>query len=156
MLVLLEWFTNDITIVGNKVTVYQDNGNSINITAPVKCRATSILGMRQTSGSNSLGLAISCFKVYSEDFKCCEGMDCCVTILYLPDCFTLSKLTINENQAIGTVVGDLMYIERRESFSDLTLARWRFFDNASFEIIQINRWHLRFWTKSVYKTVFKG
>jgi hypothetical protein len=28
-----------------------------------------------------------------------------------------------------------MYIERRESFSDLTLARWRFFDNASFEII---------------------
>ena len=78
----------------------------------------------------------------------------------LPTVFTLSKLTINENQAVGTVVGDFNVLIEDRVVSDLSLvAGDGGFDNSSFEIIG-NKLLVKsifdFESKSIYKIRVQG
>ena len=160
---------NDITIVGNKVTVYLNPGQSVtalNTTFTSSPGATVYIGnVQQTSGSNSLDFSNPVvFKVYSEDLNVVKEWTVAVQMptypVTLPTVFTLSKLTINENQAMGTVVGDFNVLIEDRVVSDLSLvAGDGGFDNSSFEIIG-NKLLVKsifdFETKSTYKILVQG
>jgi hypothetical protein len=160
---------NDITLVGNKVTVYLNPGQSLtalNTTFTSSPGATVYIGnVQQTSGSNSLDFSNPVvFKVYSEDLNVVKEWTVAVQMptypVTLPTVFTLSKLTINENQAVGTVVGDFNVLIEDRVVSDLSfVAGDGGFDNSSFEIIG-NKLLVKsifdFETKSIYKIRVQG
>lgn len=160
---------NDITIVGNKVTVFLNPGQTVtalNTTFTSSPGSTVYIGnVQQTSGSNSLDFSNPVvFKVYSEDLNVVKEWTVAVQMptypVTLPTVFTLSKLTINENQAVGTVVGDFNVLIEDRVVSDLSLvAGDGGFDNSSFEIIG-NKLLVKnifdFETKSIYKIRVQG
>ena len=160
---------NDITIAGNKVKVFLNPGQTVtalNTTFTSSPGATVYIGnVQQTSGSNSLDFSNPVvFKVYSEDLNVVKEWTVAVQMptypVTLPTVFTLSKLTINENQAVGTVVGDFNVLIEDRVVSDLSLvAGDGGFDNSSFEIIG-NKLLVKsifdFESKSIYKIRVQG
>ena len=155
---------NDITIVGNKVTVYLDPGQNVsalNTNFTTSPGATVYIGNNQLlSGSNTLDFTNPItFKVISEDqIKSKEwivAVQFPVNPVTLPTTFTLSKLTIAENKPVGTLVGDFNVLIEDRVISNLSLiAGDGGFDNGSFEIIG-NKLSVKsifdFETKSSYK-----
>ena len=160
---------NDITIVGNKVTVFLNPGQTVtalNTTFTSSPGATVYIGnVQQTSGSNSFDFSNPVvFKVYSEDLNIVKEWTVAVQMptypVTLPTVFTLSKLTINENQVVGTEVGDFNVRIEDRVVSDLSLvAGDGGFDNSSFEIVG-NKLLVKsifdFETKSIYKIRVQG
>ncbi|MGA9639148.1 cadherin domain-containing protein [Flavobacterium sp.] len=136
---------NDITIVGNKITVYLNPGQSVtslNTTFTTSPAATVYIGsVQQLSGANTLDFTNPItFKVFAEDqTKSKEWIVSVQLPVYpvtLPTVFTLSKLTIDENQPVGTDVGDFSVLIEDRNVTDISLvAGDGGFDNASFEII---------------------
>lgn len=155
---------NDITIVGNKVTVYLNAGqnvsalNTIFTSSPGSSvyigNAQKISGANLSDYTNPIT-----FRVVSEDQSTIREWNVAVQMpvypVTLPTVFTLSKLTIDENQPVGTAVGDFNVMIEDRLVSELSLISGDGgFDNAFFEIIG-NQLRVKsifdFETKSLYK-----
>ena len=155
---------NDISIIGNKITVYLNAGQSVTALNTVFTSSPGssvyIGNVQKFSGANLLDYSTPItFKVIAEDQSTVRDWIVAVQMptypVTLPTVFTLSKLTIDENQPVGTAVGDFRVMIEDRIVSDLSIIPGDGgFDNASFEIIG-NQLRVKnifdFETKSLYK-----